>query len=591
MSALAHSLAERLPQPLLGDGVSKRAADIALTQEESEQSPRPCGKRLRRCPFFLSQLLAQFHDDAAKRTADLVLSKERISDIAKIEEFADDALACAVAHGIVMYSEPSSKSHAAVVPITLLPTPFPADLYEEAWSMTPYFLSMMDSVALDIPWMRESLKVAGKMDEITGRLLRICDSVYGPGGRNYAEDIRLHITRNDFMLDTKIAGAGVALRQIELNMIAASFSTHCQDLTEVHRYILTKYLPRFDPELAHVRLRNLLEHALPESTSAQGIARSLAEAHAAYMRKWCPEGGQQVVLFVSSDDEKNELDHRKLEIALFKNYGIVSIRRSIKKLAEQLETLLETEEDDEASCGPRKALVVDGHEVTVAYFREGYWPDQFEPVEPCWAAREAIEASEAVKCPSAPAQLSGMKKVQQLLCSPSVFERFVADPAGEFLRRTFTRQGDPSEVSAEAKAIVTAAMENPAAWVMKPQVEGSGNLLFDDDIPAALKGKSQEELAEFILMERVFPPATPSVVFRAEAGKRAEVVVRSSVAEFGVFGVFLADGDKVLLNEAVGHLLRSKAQDTSQGGVFVGNAVVDVPFLLPPERFWATAAA
>lgn len=128
--------------------------------------------------------------------------------------------------------------------------------------------------------------------------------------------------------------------------------------------------------------------------------------------------------------------------------------------------------------------------------------------------------------------------------------------------------------------------KDPTNWVMKPQTEGSGELFFDDDIPRLLKEKSTAELAEFVLMERLRPPETTSPVVRLEDGKAAEVVVRSSIAELGIFGSFVADGEEVLKNEAVGHLLRSKATKTNQGGVFVGNAVVDCPFLVPSEKFW-----
>lgn len=47
------------------------------------------------------------------------------------------------------------------------------------------------------------------------------------------------------------------------------------------------------------------------------------------------------------------------------------------------------------------------YEVTVCYFRAGYWP---EHLKDSWHTRELLELSAAVKCPSAPAQLAGMKK-------------------------------------------------------------------------------------------------------------------------------------------------------------------------------------
>mmetsp|Transcript_92011 Transcript_92011/g.256336 ORF Transcript_92011/g.256336 Transcript_92011/m.256336 type:complete len:563 (+) Transcript_92011:63-1751(+) len=545
---------------------------------------------------------ANISDAVLRRIAELLLSKASVEKLASIEELADDALAWAAAHGVVMYKVPAVKAQAATVPCTLLPTPFAADLYAQAMDMSPTFHALMDRVTLDIPWIQNTLAVTGRMDVICGRLLEICSRIYGAAGKVPSEDIRLHIMRNDFMLDTQSQGTGFPMKQIELNMIAASFSTHCEDLTEIHRYILSKYLRRLDPALELCKLGPVLAQALPASPNAAGIAAAMAEAHRAYEGRWQATGRPRVVLFVAEASENNEMDHRKLEAALW-GHGVVSLRRSLSQLAVHGEALLVrlgagtpsrpgNPFSDGGRMGARqlepKALVIDGHEVSVAYFRSGYWPAHF-PSEACWKARELIEVSEAVKCPSVLAQLAGMKKVQQLLCEPENLGRFLAPAEAERLRRSFAGMSDPSATSEEARRCVEAAKARPDAWVLKPQVEGSGELIFDADIPRVLNSRSAEELAEFILMERVRPPVTPSAVYLTEEGKRAKVVVRESVTEFGIFGAFVANGPEVLQNKAFGHLLRSKAQQTNQGGVFVGNAVVDAPLLVPPEIFWPAA--
>ncbi|CAK0860906.1 unnamed protein product [Prorocentrum cordatum] len=334
----------------------------------------------------------------------------------------------------------------------------------------------MDKVALNLPWLRASLAETAKVDEICRRLLGISERVYGPGKKDHSRDIRLHIMRNDFMLESTVGSSGFAGRQIELNMIAASFSTHCADLTEVHRYALVKYIPRLRPDCDAQDVHEALQQALPRSPNTDGIAAALAQAQRVYANRWKPTGKPRVVLFISSEKENNELDHRKLEISLFKNHKVLTVRRSLAALSAQCSTLLAPLEPAgfdgaaaaDGSRGPQ-ALLVDGHEVAVAYFREGYWPGQFCPAEECWTARETIEISEAVKCPSAPAQLAGMKKVQQLLSQAHELRRFAPDGVGQRLRRCFARQEDPSAESEEAKQAVRAAKDDPASWVMKPQ--------------------------------------------------------------------------------------------------------------------------
>lgn len=84
-----------------------------------------------------------------------------------------------------------------------------------------------------------------------------------------------------------------------------------------------------------------------------------------------------------------------------------------------------------------------------------------------------------------------------------------------------------------------------------------------------------EELAAHILMERVFPPSAPARLCRLGAVMRV-----SAVSELGIYGVYLGDGAAPpLVNAFAGHLLRTKADGTDEGGVAAGFAVLDSPFL------------
>ncbi|CAK8997870.1 Glutathione synthetase (GSH synthetase) (GSH-S) (Glutathione synthase) [Durusdinium trenchii] len=502
--------------------------------------------------------------------AGLLLDEDKVKKLASTE-FVDDALACAMARGIVMYPTPSNKREAAVVPMTLLPCPFADNYFQLAKKLTPDFHLLMDKITCDIGWLERALAKTGAIDEICSKLLEICRSVYNAEtGKDPKEEIRLHLMRNDFMLDTQKGSEG-AMIQIELNMMSASFAGHGQDLTEVHRYLLSKYLPDQSGDVP----------GLPRSAAMEGMAEAIAMAHEAYSSRWEPLGLPRVVLFIVLEEEKNELDHRKLELAAFQQ-GICSLRRSLAQLSRTCE-LRPLVARKQTNVRQPMALVVDGYEVTVAYFRSGYWPQHFEGA---WLCRQQLERSEAAKCPSAPAQLAGMKKVQQLLCDSAELSRFLSEEQAAAVSSTFAKQFDPSNTSVETREAVQAARKSPGDWVLKPQVEGSGELYFDDDIPRVLESRSEDQLAEFILMERVRPPCTPSAILHDGA-----VLVRRAVAELGIFGTFVADGDKVRCNKVVGHLLRSKGQQTNQGGVFVGNATVDVPFLVPSDIYWRNVTA
>ncbi|CAE7360354.1 gss, partial [Symbiodinium sp. CCMP2456] len=403
------------------------------------------------------------HEDACQ-LAHQLLSQEGVRKLL-CPELVEDVLACSVARGVVMYPEPEKKREARAVPVTLTPCPLPASSFRAAEELAADFHALMDKVCCDLAWMREALAKTAAMDLICRKLLEVCEQAYNSEtGKEPSGDIRLHIMRNDFMFDLQ-RDPDLAMVQIELNMMAASFSTHCQDLTEAQRYALTKFLGVLEPNLGCARVATALEAAMPRSPAAEKIAEAMALAHEAYDARWQSIGLPRAVLFVSTEDEKNELDHRKLELA-FARKGLLCLRRSLPRLASSALRPLAPAEGRRTSVKKPMALVVEGnYEVAVAYFRSGYWPNHF--TDGAWEARAMIERSEAVKCPSAPAQLAGMKKVQQLLCLPTELRRFTGEAAATAVAKTFGRQYDPSEEA--AKEAVEAAKAEPGRWVLKPQ--------------------------------------------------------------------------------------------------------------------------
>ena len=53
----------------------------------------------------------------------------------------------------------------------------------------------------------------------------------------------------------------------------------------------------------------------------------------------------------------------------------------------------------------------------------------------------------------------------------------------------------------------------------------------------------------------------------------------TTISELGMFGVILADKDRVVLNKHAGYLLRTKLEGTDEGGVATGFAVLNAPWL------------
>lgn len=126
-----------------------------------------------------------------------------------------------------------------------------------------------------------------------------------------------------------------------------------------------------------------------------------------------------------------------------------------------------------------------------------------------------------------------------------------------------------ADASSSAGAVDAATSAAPAA---DPGVPSDGS---SAGYAGTAGGMTNEELAAHILMERVFPPSAPARLCRLGTVTRV-----SAVSELGIYGVFLGDGlVPPMLNAFAGHLLRTKADGTDEGGVAAGFAVLDSPFL------------
>ncbi|KAG0745939.1 hypothetical protein G6F57_012001 [Rhizopus arrhizus] len=220
-----------------------------------------------------------------------------------------------------------------------------------------------------------------------------------------------------------------------------------------------------------------------------------------------------------------------------------------------------------------KGLIIDGYEVAVTYFRAGYGPEDY-PTEKASECILMIEKSLSIKCPTIAYQLVGSKKVQQVLSVPGCLERYVTKEAAEEMRACFAGLY-PLDESKEGIAAYEMALEKSDALVMKPQREGGGHNIYGQDILEALKKLSPKERNAYILMDLIRSPPLNNLMIR-----EGKVIEGEVVSELGVYGIYLNDGQDEIVNYAGGHLLRTKAITTREGGVAAGFAVIDSPLLV-----------
>lgn len=349
------------------------------------------------------------------------------------------------------------------------------------------------------------------------------------------------------MLDLKASKEAVLdgrPMQVEVNTIASSFGGISPVLQKQHRHILKSLGVTASDE------------QLPECKTAKNLANGLLEAWSAYNNK------KAAILFVVEEETYNVSDQRLLEHSIQKSKLSVQVMR--RRFSE-----LHTCKVDGGN------LFVDGVEIAVVYYRTAYAPEQMDAQS--WEVRLRIELSRAIKCPSVQYHLAGTKKVQQVLAQPGVLDRFFTNKGiTDSVRATFTGLYS-LDLTPEGHKAALEGINNPNKYVLKPQREGGGNNVYGEDVRTKLEELGRTKAREgYILMELIEPPVTTNYIVRPGGVMEPH----SIVSELGIFGVILGDQDDILHNSEAGHILRTKANGTSEGGICAGFAALDGVYLV-----------
>ncbi|CAC9469423.1 putative glutathione synthetase [Leishmania infantum JPCM5] len=438
------------------------------------------------------------------------------------------------------------------------------------------------------------------------------------------------------------AGTARQWKNIEINTISCSFAGISPLVQRFHAY-LHKFREAFMNvgAAAAVEGTKAASYAAPsvvatsprqresayvtdeKHNSGVQVSAALAEAVAAwrdavpyssFLRQYQQRTGvalKPIVLAVVQENELNTADQYKLLLELLETHGVLSLRRTLAQLHEtmQLEhaTLCgnehdcstETKEDLSEQLQPPFAVVDKKYVVAVAYFRSTYVPKDL-PTETAWQTRERIEESNAVKCPSVPYHLMTFKKMQQLMSNVSevlapvsfdgdqqkaaaLAEHFVPQYSlneDEYARLATNRQRiDEGKVINDPEHWIADAVLRPERYVLKPQLEGGGNLIAGEPMQRMLRDVTSDDPVykkirrEYILMRKIDYPVATGVFFQRN---RIHVLERNACSEVGIFGVILSsDANGYIINQAAGSLVRTKPADVTDGGVVAGVAALD----------------
>ncbi|XP_023259478.1 glutathione synthetase [Seriola lalandi dorsalis] len=461
-----------------------------------------------------------------------------------IKDLADVAKDSALLQGVLMRIEetPNASELVTYAPFTLFPTPVPKDVFLQALAVQTYYNTLVDQISRDTDFLRDALASTIAVDDFTARLFRIHEQILKEGR---SQSIVLGLNRSDYMLDQREDRTS-SLKQIEINTFAASFGGLSSRTPDVHRHIL--------------KVAGRLEESqrILDNNPAAGLAGAVAKA-------WELYGSERaVIMFLVEESQRNIFDQRYIENELWK--------RNIPTIRKRFDDVCKT-----GSLDQDKRLFVDGLEVAVVYFRNGYMPQNYVS-EQTWDARLLMERSLAVKCPDISTHLAGTKKVQQVLARPGVLEKFFPDQPQvvEQIRATFAGLYT-LDMGPEGDKTVAMALEAPDRFVLKPQREGGGNNIYGSEICQVLEGMNEStERMAFILMDKIHPAPAHNFLLRRDA----PLQISNCLSELGVFGAYVRQGKDMVMNECVGHLLRTKSSEHSDGGVAAGVAVLDNPLLV-----------
>ncbi|KAI4599662.1 hypothetical protein KJ359_001398 [Pestalotiopsis sp. 9143b] len=487
-----------------------------------------------------------------------------------------------IAHGLTVRPPPAviaadadpGNILATAVPVTLFPSPFPKVCFDQGVHVQKAYNELYASISRDESFLAQIVKEIGDSDEFTQALWKVHLRVKEEG---YVQPLSLGLFRSDYMLHQEESGSSSApqIKQVEFNTIASSFGGLSAQTSALHRHLSAiEYGLLSQPVVKGAA-------TLPDNHSAKSLAQGIVQAYTAYGE--AAGGRRKCVVFLTQDGERNVFDQKHLE------YEVSAPPQTIPVFRLPFSQVLQhTKIADGAG---RQLLYTPPQlphltfEVSVIYMRCGYGPGDY-PGEEAWEARYHLERSAAIKCPSVLTQIAGTKKVQQVLATPRsasespILHRFLS-PATHLslkdLEATFTNiyPLDSSAAGLEARKLALDP-EQCRRYVLKPQREGGGNNVYRSAIPDFLRSRPEEHWGAYILMELITPPPVRNTILRNGSLETGGVI-----CELGIYGTCLwsqtenEESKVVRWNDTAGYLLRTKGDQSEEGGVAAGFGCMD----------------
>lgn len=138
-----------------------------------------------------------------------------------VERMRVDTLAWQAVGGLLIGADASITP----APCSLLPYPWPAELFAQAQALAVPFNSMVDRIARDTDWLHNATRSVGATDQFTSRLLALSEAVHATGA---SQAWQLGIFRSDYMIHQRTPADAPRLVQVRRHSTPtpASGATH-----------------------------------------------------------------------------------------------------------------------------------------------------------------------------------------------------------------------------------------------------------------------------------------------------------------------------------------------------------------------------
>ncbi|KAL9646915.1 hypothetical protein ABK040_013774 [Willaertia magna] len=483
---------------------------------------------------------------------------------------AELAQSYAICNGLIMKIQKGNSYQVEPIPFTLTPTSISKKAYDKVVYITPILNALVDKMSRDSSFINQSLESVAHYDNFVKKLLEIYNETFPKTKSSY----QLSIHRSDYMLHVEDQGKEEIPQQVELNTISSAFGALSPITHKLHSY-LQKYVPEEDKIVENEEKGRMTDKPLLPNNSFEKIVDIMNASHNVFLSsKVNSKFSKFYVLFIVQEGERNIGDQKPYELSLVEKYGVFVIRRTLQELVGN--TNLVEDSDNE-----QPTLVVDGkYPISVVYFRSGYSPDDYVKDED-WEVRRQVEYSSAIKCPSVGIQLVGTKKIQQVMYNDSVLEKYLNKQDVKAVKEVFTGIYSLEE---ENLNIIKDAIEHEDDYVLKPQREGGGNLVYGEKMKSYLEILVNNELKSteeyntikytYILMKKIKPRRHYKEIVR-----KGEISSGECISELGIYCIHLGNDSSVVVNTNAGYLLRTKLASHQDGGVASGVASMDSIYL------------